>query len=117
MEPRSTLEPIWLATAVARTSVIVTFSVKLFPTDSCESYKVKAQHLDVFAEHLVNLDRGLAGRVVEEVSGRTTRPYLRAAGVVDRRRRDLPQRDGASCGNLAQSCTAVAPNGSKDSRG
>jgi predicted nucleic acid-binding protein len=80
-----------LAAAVAsQASVIVTFNVKDFPAQCCEPYNVDAQHPDVFAEHLVDLNLGAAHRAVEEMSGRTARPHLEVPEVVERLRRDLP---------------------------
>lgn len=79
------------AAVVARAEVVVTFNLKDFPAAACAPLGVEAQHPDVFAEHLVDLDPQVVWDAVVEMSSRRTRPPMSPEEVCDRLARDLPQ--------------------------
>jgi predicted nucleic acid-binding protein len=84
-----------LAAAItSHASVIATFNTKHFLPEACEPHGVEAQHPDVFAEHLVDLDPAAAARALEEMSGRTQNPHREVQEIVARLGEDLPKAMG-----------------------
>jgi predicted nucleic acid-binding protein len=80
-----------LATAiVCSASVIVTFNTQHFRPDACQPYGVEAQHPDVFAEHLVDLDQFAVRGALDEMSARTRAPQRTVPEIIARLAQDLP---------------------------
>ncbi|MGH7869737.1 MAG: PIN domain-containing protein [Candidatus Dormibacteraceae bacterium] len=80
-----------LAAAVkSQSSVIVTFNVRDFPSDSCQPYGVEAQHPDTFAKEWVMFEPQAVIITLRKMSGRTRHPHLEVEEIANRLRRDLP---------------------------
>lgn len=84
--PRMTNEPkdrhVLAAAVASSTGAVVTFNLRHFPVDACESFGVEAVHPDRFLAGLHDLDAGAVVAAIRAQAAALRRPPVSAAELI-----------------------------------